>query len=371
MGNSEQIMILVCPSCDSKFKVPDNAIPPEGRKVRCAQCGNAWHATKANELKATPRPAPTIQPVVKPQMPPASSYTAPAAEVDAGTAAQAAAIRRSVVAEEQAPAVSEPDENLFDEGLGNAQDLHEGHDDVGVSEFDGLDDGGEFDADHGLDGPADDGLPDDEHDLDDPDLDEYDDDDILARRRGELRREAELKSRARKQLMLTVGWAGLVVFILIVLSALLFMKDTVTGAFPGTNQLYNFFAETQAEALYQPETDKPLTKPITETEVYVRAGLLRDRMRVETIDGQSQVVIVGQLENTGQRAANVPKVEISIKDRSGRVLDQWVYDPPGLVLRRLSRLSFETTRPVPPSMHSVEVRPLEGTRSDNRAPSQL
>ncbi len=359
-------MILVCPSCDSKFKVPDNAIPPEGRKVRCAQCGHVWHATRAHELKPTAAPATAAA-----RAPAAAAFTPPVAEVDAGAAAKAAAIRRSVVSEEENVTAPDPDENLFDEGIEGAPVAGADHDLRSDATFtDEFDGGGldqhdyEADVDHTEDDA-------DQMGGEDEDFDDFDEDDILARRRGDLHREAVLKARARNQLLLNIGWGSLVVFVLALLGALFFMKDTVTGAFPGTNQLYDFFAETQAEALYQPEADKPLSKPITETEVYVRAGLIRDRMRIETVDGQSQVVIVGQLENTGQRAANVPKVEISIKDGRGRVLDQWVFDPPGLVLRRLSSLSFETTRPVPDGMMSVEVKPLEGTKSDNRAPSQL
>ena len=36
-------MILTCPSCDTKYVVKDGAIPPAGRRVRCAACKNAWH----------------------------------------------------------------------------------------------------------------------------------------------------------------------------------------------------------------------------------------------------------------------------------------------------------------------------------------
>lgn len=35
-------MILECPACHARFKVPDSMIPPAGRNVRCSKCTHAW-----------------------------------------------------------------------------------------------------------------------------------------------------------------------------------------------------------------------------------------------------------------------------------------------------------------------------------------
>lgn len=35
-------MILTCPSCDTKFRIPPKALGTDGRKVKCKNCGNAW-----------------------------------------------------------------------------------------------------------------------------------------------------------------------------------------------------------------------------------------------------------------------------------------------------------------------------------------
>ena len=36
-------MILTCPACGTQYAVKDGAIPAQGRKVRCASCGESWH----------------------------------------------------------------------------------------------------------------------------------------------------------------------------------------------------------------------------------------------------------------------------------------------------------------------------------------
>lgn len=36
---------LICPSCAAEYRVPDTAIPADGREVECSACGNVWHAT--------------------------------------------------------------------------------------------------------------------------------------------------------------------------------------------------------------------------------------------------------------------------------------------------------------------------------------
>ena len=42
-------MILVCPSCDTRYFAEDSSIGKEGRRVRCATCGHAWHAKMQDE----------------------------------------------------------------------------------------------------------------------------------------------------------------------------------------------------------------------------------------------------------------------------------------------------------------------------------
>jgi predicted Zn finger-like uncharacterized protein len=45
-------MILVCPSCDTRYFAEDSAIGKEGRRVRCASCGHSWMVKSAEDGQA-------------------------------------------------------------------------------------------------------------------------------------------------------------------------------------------------------------------------------------------------------------------------------------------------------------------------------
>jgi predicted Zn finger-like uncharacterized protein len=48
-------MILTCPACASRYFVEESKLPPQGRQVRCAACGESWRAEPEVEpLDLTP-----------------------------------------------------------------------------------------------------------------------------------------------------------------------------------------------------------------------------------------------------------------------------------------------------------------------------
>ena len=60
-------MKVNCPECSQHFSVPDKAIGPKGRKLRCSKCGHHWHqmlVEEAPKKKAAPK-KPAKQPAAQ------------------------------------------------------------------------------------------------------------------------------------------------------------------------------------------------------------------------------------------------------------------------------------------------------------------
>lgn len=73
-------MILTCPACQTRFQVDAAKFPPQGRNVRCARCGEVWHATPEAEYEpelTAPEPPPAPRTTFAPDEPVREAYAQP------------------------------------------------------------------------------------------------------------------------------------------------------------------------------------------------------------------------------------------------------------------------------------------------------
>lgn len=60
-------MQLSCPNCGATYEVPENAIGPSGRKIRCRACDTSWFEPARDAIPPPPTPPPIApNPVVAP-----------------------------------------------------------------------------------------------------------------------------------------------------------------------------------------------------------------------------------------------------------------------------------------------------------------
>ena len=86
-------MIISCPACSTRYAVPETAIGPEGRTVRCAKCKHSWFQDAAPlELRdedergpSPPSPPPPSPPTSEPAPTEPEAVAAPETDPDTST----------------------------------------------------------------------------------------------------------------------------------------------------------------------------------------------------------------------------------------------------------------------------------------------
>lgn len=86
-------MLISCPNCATNFSVPDKALAPQGRTLKCAKCGHKWfqavpRAEHDFGLDESSFPPPPAQPEARPAFrPPEPDLDAPPPSVSAAARA--------------------------------------------------------------------------------------------------------------------------------------------------------------------------------------------------------------------------------------------------------------------------------------------
>lgn len=116
-------MILVCPNCATRYIVPDSAVGPNGRQVRCAACKHSWFqegatlAPREEVLATADAPEVAAPPPAPPPPPPAPPPPPPRAPVEEVVAP---VVRPPVEREEQPVAAAATPDYRFDDIYGRA-----------------------------------------------------------------------------------------------------------------------------------------------------------------------------------------------------------------------------------------------------------
>lgn len=303
-------MILECPSCQTRYDLPME-LPEGGRKVRCAQCNNVWHATEEHIVQ---EPAPEAD--IPEDNEPANDIAFD--ENVAEEPAEAEAAGAESADDGEGDLEPEVESDLSDVDFGSV-------DDVEMSE-------GDFDAPEG--------------DLDTPEGDaELPEDDGVAEPSPpvavtEPTQTPIVIGRARRRgsgvIAVAAGWVLLIGFVGGVLSLAYTKRVEVVRLLPGAAKAY-----------------ARLGIPVN-----VR-GLQFENVRYSwSVDaGRPTLEVSGDIVNVTAQSLKVPTVVFALQNEADVEVYQWAADVRKEPLAARDRTRFVARIPTPPkSIRSVQVR---------------
>ncbi|MDP6953869.1 MAG: zinc-ribbon domain-containing protein [Alphaproteobacteria bacterium] len=303
-------MILSCPSCATRFTVPEGAFASGGRKLRCGKCKHDWF----QEPPAAPEQA---SPVVT------------AASVEA-------------VAPSEAPAMDEENSQDDIDALFDSPDPQEENfqDDIDAM-FDAGDPQKENSQDD-VDAMFASDAPSEENSQDDVDAmfetaagdDEGADDDEEPSAGTDDAPPIGIAGGAAIRGTQTtggswVGWTAMVSVLVAIVAGLALLSDTVIEAWPPAKRLYAMVGlpfTTLGEGL----------------------EIRNIEARFEPGPNGSRLIIMGDIANVTRHARTVPMVRVVLRDESGAELEGWMFQATDLNMMPSETVSFRTAHESPP-----------------------
>ncbi|RVU36962.1 DUF3426 domain-containing protein [Hwanghaeella grinnelliae] len=258
-------MILVCPNCSSRFKVKPEALGDAGRTVRCAKCGNKWHAGQEDLID--PEDVKSLSAAAKAGKQPAAKKA-----VAKKAAAQKPDGPKAAVPEPDEPAPPPPDQPQDDFA-------DQGSDDAGAEDDDDL---AAPPPPPMMDGPEPPPIPSEA--------------DFAPRSTVPMRRKSPL-----------VAWIVLFLIVLLSGAAAYSFQKQIVSLYPPAAKIYHTFG-IQVDLL-----GHGLELPEPEAEA--------------VIDGDKRrLLIKGSMTNTTGETIVIPKLGGVLKDATGSILHEWVFE---------------------------------------------
>ena len=329
--------LIICPACGTRYETTA-VFPPEGRKVRCSKCTHVWqaHPVSRPAAEAAPQQAPMPQAAPPTQRPPQQPMPQPMQPP------------QSMPQPQSAPSPQPNGMNAGPGGFGGmgAQQGAAGNG-AGAAPSDGefgapvdYDFNAAFNSDEAAStsfGTPADTSGDLSHGYADtlgtntpvPSSIDYG----AAPKHVAL---GETRARTRTQPVVAIGWAAIVLSLVLVAVLFAIAPSAVVSMLPGATRIYSALG--------------------MDVNAY---GLAFENVRYEwgTAGNESVLEVQGQVANVSSGSMDVPTLEISLKDEKGGEISAWTTELDAKQLAAGEQAPFAAQIPSPPdTVRSLTVR---------------